>query len=173
MLNDMGRKIVREKRNGQVEQTHHYYNIDEQQSRAFDDRWEQVNRQNKFIENHGRYLGYANSGPAMIQMGPTTTYQVPRQQALTGPTMPQPQLGSFITQPTSTIPTRTAQGFNQPYTQPTQPQQSYVQPTQTGGYVSTTQPINAQSTSSQQPVFSSKLAQNNFFNRQQPQQPPK
>lgn len=30
MLNDKGRKIVREKRGNEVEETNHYYNIDEE-----------------------------------------------------------------------------------------------------------------------------------------------
>jgi hypothetical protein len=36
MLNNRGRKIVKEKKGDQVEETNHYYNIDEEDVHRFD-----------------------------------------------------------------------------------------------------------------------------------------
>lgn len=76
MLNQQGRKLVKEKRGNQIEETNHYFNMDPDQVPQFDANWERVNRQNNFLEENGRYLGYQNCGPAIIQMGPPTTYQI-------------------------------------------------------------------------------------------------
>lgn len=43
MLNDRGRKIVREKRDGNIEETNHYYNIDDEEANNFDNDWRRVN----------------------------------------------------------------------------------------------------------------------------------
>lgn len=49
MLNDMGRKVVKERRGNEVEETNHYYNIDAEGARDFDDRWNRVNQENNFL----------------------------------------------------------------------------------------------------------------------------
>jgi hypothetical protein len=36
MLNDKGRKVVREKRGNEQEETNHYYNIDDHEADQFD-----------------------------------------------------------------------------------------------------------------------------------------
>lgn len=43
MLNDRGRKIVREKRGNNIEETNHYYNIDEEEGHQFNNDWRQTN----------------------------------------------------------------------------------------------------------------------------------
>jgi hypothetical protein len=57
MLNDHGRKIVKEKKGNDIEVTNHYYNIDEDKAQEFDSRWEKVNQDTKFQEEYRRYLG--------------------------------------------------------------------------------------------------------------------
>ena len=52
MLNDRGRKMVKEQRgNGPEEMTNHYYNLDEGEAESFDQHWQGVNRETKFLEN--------------------------------------------------------------------------------------------------------------------------
>lgn len=52
MLNDQGRKIIKEKRgNNAVEETNHYYNMDEEDVGRFDQGWQGANQQMKFLEN--------------------------------------------------------------------------------------------------------------------------
>ena len=43
MLNDQGRKVIKEKRGNNVEETNHYYNLDEGEVDRFDNRWQGVN----------------------------------------------------------------------------------------------------------------------------------
>lgn len=57
MLNDQGRKIVKEKRGNAVEVTNHYFNIDEEHAQDFDSRWEQADRDTKFREQYRKYIG--------------------------------------------------------------------------------------------------------------------
>jgi hypothetical protein len=52
MLNDKGHKIVKEKRGNDVEETNHYYNIDEEEARDFHSNWRQKNDEMKFLQNH-------------------------------------------------------------------------------------------------------------------------
>lgn len=49
MLNDRGRKIVREKRGNDIEETMHYYNIDEEEASAFDNDWRRADKNMKFL----------------------------------------------------------------------------------------------------------------------------
>lgn len=49
MLNQQGRKIVKEKRGNDIEETNHYFNIDAEEAPTFDANWERVNRENKFL----------------------------------------------------------------------------------------------------------------------------
>ena len=52
MLNDQGRKIVKEKRgNNEIEETNHYYNMDEEDAGRFDQSWQGVIQKMKFLEN--------------------------------------------------------------------------------------------------------------------------
>ena len=52
MLNDKGRKIVREKRgNGPEETTNHLYNLEDNEVQGFDNNWHGVNRETKFLDN--------------------------------------------------------------------------------------------------------------------------
>ena len=45
MLNDKGKKVVKEKRGHQPEElTNHYYNMDEEELARFDQNWHGVNR---------------------------------------------------------------------------------------------------------------------------------
>jgi zona occludens toxin (predicted ATPase) len=56
MLNDKGRKIVKEKRGNQVEESNHYYNMDEEDISRFDNDWRNLDNRLKFNENHQKYL---------------------------------------------------------------------------------------------------------------------
>lgn len=56
MLNDKGRKIVREKNGNNYEETNHYYNIDEEEAGHFDSNWRQADQNMKFLENHQKYI---------------------------------------------------------------------------------------------------------------------
>lgn len=48
MLNDKGRKIIKNKHsNGEIEETNHYYNIDPEDD--FDKEWNNMNRQIGFM----------------------------------------------------------------------------------------------------------------------------
>ena len=61
MLNDRGRKIVREKKGGEIEETNHYYNIDEEEAHNFDNDWRRRNEEIKFLDRHQKHmqsLGY-------------------------------------------------------------------------------------------------------------------
>lgn len=74
MLNDRGRKIVREKRGHDIEETNHYYNIDEEEAHHFDNDWRQADSNMKFLENHQKYmksLGNGNSQQRQIQYNPS------------------------------------------------------------------------------------------------------
>lgn len=165
MLNNQGRKIVKEKRGEEVEETHHYFNIEEEQAREFDRNWEQVNQQNKFLADHGRYLGYAGSGPAMIAMGPTTQYQQQQPRRIEYQQAPVTQQPIFRAgQPVQPTQVETS---TSPYR--VTPQQSQTiygpQPTTTPSQL-------PQQVPPQQPtVNTSRLAQNPFFNRQPSVQP--
>lgn len=50
MLNDRGRKIVKEKIGNNYEETNHYYNIDEEEANKFDDDWKKEDRNQRFTE---------------------------------------------------------------------------------------------------------------------------
>jgi hypothetical protein len=54
MLNDRGHKVVKEKRGEQVEQTNHYYNLEDHESDRFHQDWRTANSDLKFLENVGR-----------------------------------------------------------------------------------------------------------------------
>lgn len=54
MLNDKGHKVVKEKRGDQVEQTNHYYNLEDHEAEHFHQNWSTANRDLKFLENVGR-----------------------------------------------------------------------------------------------------------------------
>ena len=56
MLNDQGRKIVREKRGQNIEETNHYYNIEEEEAPRFDHDWRNADTNMKFLENHSKYM---------------------------------------------------------------------------------------------------------------------
>ena len=57
MLNDQGRKVIKEKRgNQEVEETNHYYNIDEDDVAHFDQNWRGANQNMKFLENHQKMM---------------------------------------------------------------------------------------------------------------------
>jgi hypothetical protein len=159
MLNNQGRKVVKEKRGNDIEETHHYFNIEEEQAREFDHNWERVNQQNRFIADHGRYLGYANSGPAMIQMGQPSQYQVQQPRRIEGQPVTQPVSRPAVQYGTSSLPQQQPKLSNQTI---------YSSPVPTSSYVPS-QPIPTQQVSNQQaPVNTSRLSQNAFFNRQQP-----
>ena len=52
MLNEQGKKMIKEKRGNQPEEvTNHYYNMDEGDLDRFDRNWQGVNRETKFLEN--------------------------------------------------------------------------------------------------------------------------
>ena len=52
MLNEQGKKMIKEKRGNQPEEvTNHYYNMDEGDLDQFDRNWQGVNRETKFLEN--------------------------------------------------------------------------------------------------------------------------
>lgn len=73
MLNDRGRKIVRERRGNEIEETNHYYNIDEEEAHIFDNDWRRTDSNMNFLQNHQQYiksLGYRNSGQRQIQYVP-------------------------------------------------------------------------------------------------------
>lgn len=73
MLNDKGRKMVREKRGNDIEETNHYYNIDEEEADRFDNDWRSADSNMKFLENHQKYLrgiGPSN-GSRQIEYEPT------------------------------------------------------------------------------------------------------
>ena len=53
-LNDQGRKVISEKRGGEVIKTNHFYNLEEGRIGEFDGRWNQVNNQTKFLETYGQ-----------------------------------------------------------------------------------------------------------------------
>ena len=53
-LNDQGRKVISEKRGGEVIKTNHFYNLDEARIGEFDGKWNQVNNQTKFLETYGQ-----------------------------------------------------------------------------------------------------------------------
>jgi hypothetical protein len=125
-----------------------------------------VNQQNRFIADHGRYLGYANSGPAMIQMGQPTQYQVqqprriePQAHTTQSANRPAVQYGTSSTLPQQ--PGLASQTIYGPVHTP--PASTYIPSQQLPGQ--------------QAPVNTSRLAQNPFFARQQqstgsaPQQP--
>ncbi len=57
MLNDRGRKVVKQKINGDIEETNHYYNIDDEEADQFDRDWNHHNQRAKFLETHAPYLG--------------------------------------------------------------------------------------------------------------------
>ena len=60
MLNDKGRKIVKEKRGNDIEETNHYFNIDEEEAQQFDESWRRTNKSMNFLDNHQKYIrGYA------------------------------------------------------------------------------------------------------------------
>lgn len=62
MLNDKGHKIMKEKRGEEVEQTNHYYNIDEGEAERFQQDWRSANNQMKFLENVNRGMkGISNN----------------------------------------------------------------------------------------------------------------
>jgi hypothetical protein len=54
MLNDRGHKVVKEKRGDQVEQTNHYYNLEDHEADRFHQDWRGANQEMKFLENVGR-----------------------------------------------------------------------------------------------------------------------
>ena len=68
MLNDQGRKIVREKRGDQVEETNHYYNIDEEEGSTFDSNWRKRNEETKFLDRHQKLMQGIGNGPQNRQM---------------------------------------------------------------------------------------------------------
>ena len=69
MLNNQGRKIIKEKIGNDVEETNHYYNIDESESHKFDDDWRGANNNMKFLENHQKYMQALNSNSQPRQLG--------------------------------------------------------------------------------------------------------
>lgn len=57
MLDDKGRKFVKEKRGDQDEEmTNHFYNMEEAELDSFDMSWEGVNKETKFLENATKAL---------------------------------------------------------------------------------------------------------------------
>ena len=58
MLNDQGRKIVKEKKgNNEVEEvTNHYYNLEENEAQRFDQNWRGMDKEMRFLENHQKQL---------------------------------------------------------------------------------------------------------------------
>ena len=57
MLNDKGRKMVKEQRGNQGEEmTNHYYNMEEDELDSFDRNWQGVNQETKFLENATRAM---------------------------------------------------------------------------------------------------------------------
>jgi hypothetical protein len=76
MLNDRGRKIVREKRGGNIEETNHYYNIDEEDAQMFDEEWRNNDRRMNFLENSRTYAQQINNPRMeMIQYNPQPQIQ--------------------------------------------------------------------------------------------------
>lgn len=49
MLNDRGRKVIKEKVGNNIEETNHYYNIDEEEVGQFDNDWRRVDGETKFL----------------------------------------------------------------------------------------------------------------------------
>jgi hypothetical protein len=78
MLNEKGRKFIKEKKGSEIEETNHYYNIDQEEAREFDEKWNTVNQQQGFLEEHGRYLGYRNSGQRAIGYDPNYDQPAPK-----------------------------------------------------------------------------------------------
>lgn len=70
MLDDRGRKIVKERNANGIEETNHYYNIDEEEKDKFDGDWRQANNEMKFLESHQKYIRQiGNEQPKNRQIG--------------------------------------------------------------------------------------------------------
>ena len=68
MLNDRGRKVIKEKRGNDIEETNHYYNIDEEEAAHFDNDWRNMDRGMNFLENHQKHLkALGNGGSSQVR----------------------------------------------------------------------------------------------------------
>jgi hypothetical protein len=57
MLDDKGRKFVKEKRGDQDEEmTNHFYNMEETELESFDKNWDGIDKETKFLENATKAL---------------------------------------------------------------------------------------------------------------------
>lgn len=62
MLNDQGRKIVKEKKGNDIEVSNHYYNMDEHQAEEFNSRWDNANRDFGFQDKYRKYITNGERG---------------------------------------------------------------------------------------------------------------
>ena len=111
MLNDRGHKLMKEKRNGHVEESHHYFNLDEQDVGRFHEDWGRRNKETKFLENVGQRmqeLQYAQPSQQSRALG------YDRRQ-------PQPELTQSRREARRDEPVRTPQRVEAPRSTNTQP----------------------------------------------------
>ena len=47
---------MRQKRGGDIEETNHYFNIDEEEAHNFDNDWRAKNDEMKFLDRHQNYM---------------------------------------------------------------------------------------------------------------------
>ena len=98
MLNDRGHKVMKEqRRGGEVEQTNHYYNMDEEDVGRFHQDWGSRNQETKFLENVSRH---AQQLPYYEQSGNRALgYEPRREQPRREPVSYQPRREELSYQP--------------------------------------------------------------------------
>ena len=62
MLNDRGHKIVKEKRGNDIEETNHYYNIDEDEVQNFHQNWKSTDQDLKFLDKYNTHMKGLENG---------------------------------------------------------------------------------------------------------------
>ena len=82
MLNDKGHKIVKEKRGNEVEETNHYYNIEEDEAQNFHQNWKKTDGELKFLDNYNKHVRGIENGrqpqSRQLELGYQPSYQQER-----------------------------------------------------------------------------------------------